>query len=103
VHGDIAPGNLLMRQGRLAALIDFGTVAVGDAACDLVMAWTVFEGEARARFRDALDLDTGTWARARGWALWKALLIETGRSAPAPGERPARAVIAAVLAEHGTG
>jgi aminoglycoside phosphotransferase (APT) family kinase protein len=73
-HGDIAHGNLLVQDGRLVAVIDFGTSGVGDPACDLVIAWTMFAGESRAAFRSAVAQDDGTWARARGWALWKALL-----------------------------
>jgi aminoglycoside phosphotransferase (APT) family kinase protein len=78
VHGDIAAGNLLIRDGALAAVIDFGTLGVGDPAGDLVIAWTLFDGPARARFRAGLALDAGTWARARGWALWKAAILATG-------------------------
>ncbi|HEY6737658.1 MAG TPA: aminoglycoside phosphotransferase family protein, partial [Actinopolymorphaceae bacterium] len=80
-HGDIASGNLLVRDGRLAAVIDFGTSGVGDPACDLVIAYTMFSGvseESLEAFRKAVDLDTGTWARARGWALWKAMLVMAG-------------------------
>lgn len=73
-HGDLATGNLLVRGGRLAAVIDFGTCGVGDPACDLVLAWTFFRGEERAAFADAAQLDADTWCRARGWALWKALV-----------------------------
>jgi aminoglycoside phosphotransferase (APT) family kinase protein len=73
-HGDIASGNLLVRDGRLSAVIDFGTCGVGDPACDLVIAYTFFSGASRATFRDAVEQDAGTWARARGWALWKALI-----------------------------
>lgn len=73
-HGDIAVGNLLMRDGRLSAVIDFGTSGVGDPACDLALAWTALDGEARAAYRRVLDLDDATWARGRGWALWKALI-----------------------------
>jgi aminoglycoside phosphotransferase (APT) family kinase protein len=73
-HGDNAVGNLLVREGRLSAVIDFGTSGVGDPACDLVLAWTLFDGDARQAFRRAVDLDEDTWARARGWALWKALI-----------------------------
>ncbi len=58
---------------RLAAGIDFGCAAVGDPACDLVMAWTFFPDGAAAIFRRGLPADEATWARARGWALWKAL------------------------------
>jgi aminoglycoside phosphotransferase (APT) family kinase protein len=74
VHGDVAPSNLLVDDGSLRAVIDFGCCAVGDPACDLVMAWTYFSGDARESFRKAIDLDSDTWARARGWALWKALI-----------------------------
>jgi aminoglycoside phosphotransferase (APT) family kinase protein len=73
-HGDVAAGNLLVVDGRLSAVIDFGTCGVGDPACDLVIAWTLFTGNSRAAFRAAVGLDPATWARARGWALWKALI-----------------------------
>ena len=78
VHGDVAPSNLLVRDGRLAAVLDFGCSAVGDPACDLVMAWTWFAGRGADEFKSRLDLDSDTWARARGWALWKALLVLAG-------------------------
>ena len=74
-HGDVAPGNLIVRDGRLAAVIDFGCCGVGDPACDLVIAWTYLDSPARAAFRAALPLDEATWTRARGWALWKALIV----------------------------
>jgi aminoglycoside phosphotransferase (APT) family kinase protein len=73
-HGDVAGGNLLVDRGRLCAVIDFGTCGVGDPACDLVMAWTFFSGSSRDTFRRAVGHDDATWARARGWALWKALI-----------------------------
>jgi aminoglycoside phosphotransferase (APT) family kinase protein len=78
VHGDISSGNLLMRGGRLTAVIDFGMLAVGDPACDLAIAWTLFDDSSRARFRTGLPLDDATWARGRGWALWKALIVAAG-------------------------
>jgi aminoglycoside phosphotransferase (APT) family kinase protein len=77
-HGDVAQDNLLVRDGRLAAVIDFGTCGVGDPACDLVIAWTLLSGASREAFRARLDVDTGTWTRGRGWALWKALIIYAG-------------------------
>lgn len=80
VHGDMKTDNLLVRgnQGskELAAVIDFGMLAVGDPACDLTMYWTFFQGNARRVFRDTLILDEDTWKRARAWTLWKALIIE---------------------------
>ncbi|MCZ2827936.1 aminoglycoside phosphotransferase family protein [Modestobacter sp. VKM Ac-2986] len=79
-HGDVAVGNLLVRDGRLAGVVDFGTCGVGDPACDLVIAWTLFGGPSRTAFREGLDLDDDTWDRARGWALWKALVVLDGTS-----------------------
>lgn len=73
-HGDISWGNLLVREGRLSAVIDFGTAGVGDPSCDLAIAWMLFAGESRELFRAALQLDDATWARGRGWTLWKALI-----------------------------
>lgn len=77
VHGDIAAGNLLVQGGRLSAVIDFGCCAVGDPACDLVMAWTYFSGDSRRVFRESCGLDEQTWQRAAGWAVWKALIVLT--------------------------
>lgn len=74
VHGDVSDGNLLVKNGRLAAVIDFGSMAIGDPACDLYPAWTYFNKEARSAFRTALPLDNSTWKRGRGWVLWKALI-----------------------------
>lgn len=73
VHGDLEPSNLLVVDGKLTAVIDFGNCAVGDPACDLVMAWTFFDDDARENFRSNLNLDSDTWQRGRAWALWKAL------------------------------
>ncbi|MBA4750431.1 MAG: aminoglycoside phosphotransferase family protein [Alphaproteobacteria bacterium] len=74
VHGDVSVGNLLLQDGRLSAVIDFGCMGVGDPACDLVMAWTYFKGAETHLFQHALPLDRKTWSRAKGWALWKALI-----------------------------
>jgi aminoglycoside phosphotransferase (APT) family kinase protein len=93
-HGDIAVGNLLVLQGRLAAVIDFGTCGVGDPACDLVIAWNTLEGDARRAFHEAAGLDPDTWRRARGWALWKALIM----AEPDP-EGPWHQVLRQVLAD----
>jgi aminoglycoside phosphotransferase (APT) family kinase protein len=100
-HGDIAHGNLLVADGKLAAVIDFGTSGVGDPACDLVIAWTMFSGDSREAFRRAVGQDPGTWARARGWALWKALLVLT-KSIDADDGQAATSlhVISEVLTDH---
>ena len=75
VHGDVSAGNLLVRAGQLSSVIDFGMLGVGDPACDLSIAWTLFAGESRDAFRGIIPVDAGTWARARGWTLWKALIV----------------------------
>ncbi len=98
-HGDVAVGNLLVRDGRLAAVIDFGTCGVGDPACDLVIAWTFLDIPAPRVFRREVDLDEDTWARARGWALWKALIGLRGD----PGSAVDRRTVQRVLAEHMSG
>ena len=97
-HGDIASGNLLVRDGRLSAVIDFGTCGVGDPACDLVIAWTLFTGESRALFRRSIGLPDEAWHRARGWALWKAL-ITVAWSPDGAQRTEASRVIAEVLAD----
>jgi aminoglycoside phosphotransferase (APT) family kinase protein len=100
-HGDIASGNLLLDdRGDLSAVIDFGTSGVGDPACDLVIAWTLFDGESRAEFTRLMPADDAMWARARGWALWKALItIDNPYAGPWVAEQSAR-VAKEVLAEH---
>lgn len=101
IHGDVSVGNLLVRGGRLHAVIDFGNAGVGDPACDLAMAWTCFEGTSRDAFQRALPLDEATWARGRGWALWKAMVIAAGISTSNAFEaaQPFR-VIGKVIADH---
>lgn len=75
LHGDLLPGNLLCRQGRLSAVIDFGSLGVGDPACELMIAWSLFSGESRKAFREALGVDDATWARGRGHALSQPLIF----------------------------
>jgi aminoglycoside phosphotransferase (APT) family kinase protein len=110
VHGDVFASNLLVAEGRLRAVIDFGCAAVGDPACDLAMAWTFFAGESAEVFRSGLPFDDATWARGRGWALWKALITlaahkERGEDADAAASRfgwrtSPREVVDTVLADH---
>jgi len=74
IHGDLQSGNLLAVRGRLSAVIDFGCLGVGDPACDLMVAWTLFSAHTRAVFRTVLAVDDATWARGRGWALYFGLV-----------------------------
>lgn len=101
VHGDVAPGNLIVRDGRLAAVIDFGCSAVGDPACDLVLAWTFLEAPALDAFRVGLPADRALWARARGWAIWKAMIvIALASQGNAPETERSVETFRAVLADH---
>jgi aminoglycoside phosphotransferase (APT) family kinase protein len=101
LHGDVASGNLLVRDGRLAAVLDFGSSGVGDPACDVVIAFTFLSGASRDRFRAALDVDADTWSRGRGWGLWKALISLVGHlENDSPDAALARRDIEQILADH---
>jgi aminoglycoside phosphotransferase (APT) family kinase protein len=101
VHGDISAGNLLVQEGKLCAVIDFGQMTIGDPACDLAIAWTLFKGKSREVFRATLPLDDGTWARGRAWTLWKTLIVAAGLTTPNNAEsEECWRIINEVLAEH---
>jgi aminoglycoside phosphotransferase (APT) family kinase protein len=74
IHGDIDRQNLLLHDGRLSGVIDFGGLGVGDPACDVMAAWKLFDIPARAAFRAALEVDEATWQRSRGWAVSQAVI-----------------------------
>ncbi|MEL6324036.1 MAG: aminoglycoside phosphotransferase family protein [Pseudomonadota bacterium] len=69
LHGDLHAGNLLVEDGELAGVIDFGLAGIGDGACDLQPAWAIFDGPARAAFREALGATQAEWLRGMGWTL----------------------------------
>ncbi len=101
LHGDVSATNLLVTSGRLSAVIDYGCSGVGDPACDVTIAWTLLSGESREAFRAALPLDGATWARGRGWALWKGLITLTEHVHTDPAKAgEARRVIDEVIADH---
>ncbi|MGP1283431.1 MAG: aminoglycoside phosphotransferase family protein [Parasphingopyxis sp.] len=87
LHGDLAPTNLLVTDGALSAVIDFGCCGVGDPSCDLAIAWTFFNAEQRRVFRTELDIDDDTWRRGSAWALWKAAIVLAGLPGTNPSER----------------
>lgn len=104
IHTDLLRPNLLVEGGRLCAVIDFGGVGVGDPAADVVAAWSVFSSTGRWTFRDALDIDDGTWSRGRGFALHQAAMIipyyaETNPQFVALAKR----TVDEVLADHKSG
>lgn len=69
LHADLLGENLLARDGRLAAVLDFGGLAVGDPTVDLVVAWDLLDLHARRTFRRLVDVDDATWLRGRAWAM----------------------------------
>ncbi len=102
VHGDVAPSNLLVQNGRLSAVIDWGCSAFGDSACDLGIAWTFFSGDSRDAFRNRLSFDGDAWARARGWAIWVPLyrLADAIDRSDPQGEAAWRRIIDEILQNH---
>ncbi|MFJ4692207.1 aminoglycoside phosphotransferase family protein [Streptomyces sp. NPDC088766] len=101
-HGDLPPGNVLVADGRLAAVIDFGSVGAGDPAVDLIVARNLLPAPARATFRAAVGADDAEWARGRGWALSISLiqLPFHWETDPPPAEN-SRHVIKEILAGAG--
>ena len=101
IHGDLLPANLLVRDGRLTGVIDWGSVGVGDPAVDMIAAWGALTADGRDDFRERLGVDDATWARGRGWALSIGLIalpyyVDTN---PVFAET-ARRLIREVLADH---
>lgn len=75
LHGDLLPTNVLLRGGRVVAVLDFGLAGVGDPAADMLPAWCLFSSKERSVYRDEIALDQATWLRGRGWALSIALQL----------------------------
>ena len=105
IHGDLLPGNLLARDGRLSALIDFGALGVGDPSADLMAVWTTFEGRSRRVFHERLAFDEASWCRARARAMLPALTGVTyyRESVPAFAERSRRHIEAVLTDARGDG
>jgi len=74
LHGDLLGENLLVRNGRLAAVLDFGGLAVGDPTVDLVAAWELLDSDARESFRREVGVDDRTWMLGRAWAMTIAVM-----------------------------
>jgi aminoglycoside phosphotransferase (APT) family kinase protein len=99
VHADLMPGNLLVRDGRLAAVIDLGTLTVGDPALDLMPAWNLLPPRPRETYRNSLGADDAMWARGVGWALMQAIVALPYYVETNPGmARTARHTLDAILA-----
>ena len=102
IHGDIDPGNLLVVDGRLSAVIDWGGLAVGDPCYELQPAWNLFRGESRDAYRKGLAFNDATWRRGRGFALSTAIVALPYYLNTNPViVKMARYMIDEVLADHG--
>lgn len=75
LHADLLPSNLLLKNGKIHAVIDFGLTGIGDPACDLIPAWCLLDSNSRIIFKEYLGVDEDTWRRGKGWALSIALII----------------------------
>ena len=102
LHSDLLAFNLLVSEGRLAAVIDWSSVTVGDPARELMAAWNLFDDASRATFRSAVGFDDATWARARGWALTRINGVAYYATTNPEFSEDARRVIAAVLDDRVT-
>ncbi len=74
LHADLDARNVLVREGGLTGVIDWGCVGIGDPAVDLMAAWKLLDAPGREQFRDLLEVDDDTWLRAEGWALSQAVI-----------------------------
>ncbi|MFJ2740709.1 aminoglycoside phosphotransferase family protein [Streptomyces sp. NPDC087440] len=68
LHGDLKPTNLLVKEGRLHAVIDFGGLSVGLPDAEHATVWDL-PPRAREAYWNTLSLDDPTWTRARAWAI----------------------------------
>jgi aminoglycoside phosphotransferase (APT) family kinase protein len=101
IHGDLQRGNLLIRDGRLAGVLDWSALAVGDPAGDLSLAWNFLGPDARAAYREAMAADNASWARGRAWALIEGVLaLSYYRGRNEAIAQDGRRAIAAVLADR---
>jgi len=92
VHGDLHPANVVVRDGKLAGVVDFGDLGAGDPAADLSAAWILLPAGSADRFFEAFGrADEADMTRARGWAVMRALnLISIGQAGRLgrPGGKP---------------
>lgn len=101
IHGDLKSTNLLSSNGALTGVLDWSLAGLGDPACDLALAWTLFDAQARPAFRDAIGADPAAWARARAWALVEGVFaLSYYRNSNADLAKSGREVIDRVLGDH---
>ncbi len=84
LHGDLHPANILVDDGQISGVIDFGDITAGDPASDLSVAWMLLPPDCHAIFWSAYQAASGPGggragdalrARARGWALNLAIVL----------------------------
>jgi aminoglycoside phosphotransferase (APT) family kinase protein len=98
LHGDLHAANVLVRDGVVGAVIDFGDITAGDPAVDLAIAWMLFEPADRLVFRLAAgEIDDALWARAEAWALHFALVYLSDAADEPRITRMGHALLAAVM------
>ncbi|REF31187.1 aminoglycoside phosphotransferase (APT) family kinase protein [Calidifontibacter indicus] len=73
LHGDLRSANLLARDGKLAAVIDFGALNIGNPTAEHAAVWQL-PRDARVAYRERLGVDDDSWQRARAWAIFVSLL-----------------------------
>lgn len=74
IHGDLLPGNIIIKNNKLTGIIDWGCGAIGDPACDLIITYMYFNKEEMELFKSNLHIDEDSWNRGKIWALWKLLI-----------------------------
>ena len=74
IHADLDRRNVLVREGRLVAVLDWGGAGLGDPAIDVMAAWKLVAANERDQFRNLLDVDDDTWLRAQGWVVSQSLI-----------------------------
>ena len=67
LHSDLDPRNLVLTEGAVTGVLDFGGAGIGDPAFDFAVAFKVLPADERDAFRAALEVDDATWLRGRGW------------------------------------
>lgn len=97
LHGDVHPGNLVTDGRKITAVVDLGDLCAGDPASDLVVAWMLFDADARTAFRAAVDVDADTWHRGHGWALCIGMSLLASSADNPPYRRLAERTLAAAL------
>jgi aminoglycoside phosphotransferase (APT) family kinase protein len=82
LHGDLHPANVVVSDGTLSGVIDFGEMCAGDPATDLAAAWLLLPASTASPFFDAYaGANNATIRRAQGWAVLRALhLIAVGQN-----------------------